>query len=78
MTIEELKLANAIDTLIKEAESEREGYDNEEANYERCDKCYQSNYDERYNTGESIIDAKVKAYKEILKILHKKDGEICI
>ncbi len=73
MTIEELKLANAIDTLIKEAESEREGYDNEEADYDRCDKCYQSSYDESYYGGESIIDAKVKAYKEILKLLHKQD-----
>lgn len=73
MTIEELKLANAIDTLIKEAENERESYDHEDADYDRCDSCNQSSYDESYYGGESIIDAKVEAYKEVLKLLHKKD-----
>lgn len=76
MTIEELKLANAIDTLIKEAENERKSYDPEDADYDRCDKCHQSSYVSDYMNDDYFVDGKVEAYKEILKLLNKEnDGK---
>lgn len=64
MTIEELKLANAIDTLIKEAESTFIEEDSEYANSHHLDseECYWNNL---------CTESKIEAYKEILKLLNK-------
>ncbi len=72
MTIEELKLANAIDTLIKEADANNGSgsYDNEAADYYRCDECHETSYD---NGDDSFVDGIVYAYKEILKLLNKEN-----
>jgi len=73
MNIEELKLANAIDTLIKEANNDKGYYDPENAEYDRCDRCHQSSYDSDYNGDQYFVDGKIEAYEEILKLLHKQN-----
>ncbi len=66
MTIEELKLANAIDTLIKEAKSAfiEEGSAYADSHHLDSEECYWNNL---------CTKSKIEAYEEILKILHKKD-----
>ena len=66
MTIEELKLANAIDTLIKEAKSTFIEEDSELANLHHLasEECYWNN---------QCTESRIEAYEEILKLLHKKD-----
>lgn len=72
-TVDEIELEKNINKLIQKAEDGVTPYNPQDADYDRCDKCHQSSYVSDYMKDDYFVGGKVEAYKEILKLLNKKN-----